>query len=186
MLITVAVLDERAEISTAERFPQVDVLLSGLPDEHLVNRPLTEPTCATLVTAHHPRDEKALAVLAERAIPCTGLFGRRRSTQATFERVRANGAPDESPSSGTRAHRTRHRRGDTSRDGHEYSRPRIWPCNASKEARRRSTSLAPCLEDQASRGPLPACEPCARHYGPRRTRPIGGSGPKHDRTSAAG
>lgn len=91
----IAVLDERAEMVTPERFPQADVLLAGPLDEQLRNFPLTEQTYAALVTPHHSRDEKALAVLAEQPVPYVGLIGSRRRTQATFKRARAMGVPDE-------------------------------------------------------------------------------------------
>jgi len=91
----VAVLDERAEMVTAERFPQADVLLSGPLDEQLRAFPLTERTYAVLVTPHHSLDEKALAVLAERPTAYVGLIGSRRRTRATFGRARALGISDE-------------------------------------------------------------------------------------------
>ena len=91
----IAVLDERAEMVTPERFPQADVLLSGLPDNQLRAFPLTEQTCAVLVTPHDAPDEKTLAALAGRPLGYVGLLGSRRRTQATFERARASGVPDE-------------------------------------------------------------------------------------------
>jgi len=91
----IAVLDERAGMVTAERFPQADVLLSGLPDDQLRAFPLTEQTCAVLVTPHDAPDEKTLAALAGRPLGYVGLLGSRRRAQATFERARALGVPDE-------------------------------------------------------------------------------------------
>jgi xanthine dehydrogenase accessory factor len=91
----VAVLDEREEIVTAERFPQADALFSGPLGEQLQATALTDQTYAVLVTPHHSLDEKALAVLAEHPVAYIGLLGSRRRTQATFERARAMGVPDE-------------------------------------------------------------------------------------------
>jgi xanthine dehydrogenase accessory factor len=90
----IAVLDERTEWATTERFPQADVLLSGPLDEQVQAFPLTEQTHAVLVTPHHSPDEKALAVLAGHPVAYVGLLGSRRRTQATFERARALGVPD--------------------------------------------------------------------------------------------
>jgi xanthine dehydrogenase accessory factor len=92
----VAVLDERAEMVTPERFPQANVLLSGPLDEKLGAFPVTSQTYVVLVTPHHSLDEKALAVLAERPAAYVGLLGSHRRSQATFERARALGVPDES------------------------------------------------------------------------------------------
>jgi xanthine dehydrogenase accessory factor len=90
----VAVLDERAAMVTAERFPQADVLLSGPLDEQLQATSLTGQTYTVLVTPHHSQDEQALAVLAERPVAYVGLLGSRRRTQATFERAQAMGVSD--------------------------------------------------------------------------------------------
>lgn len=91
----IAVLDERAEMVTVERFPQADVLLSGPLDGQLRAFPLTEQTYAVLVTPHGSPDEKALAALAGHRLVYVGLLGARRRAQATFERARALGVSDE-------------------------------------------------------------------------------------------
>jgi xanthine dehydrogenase accessory factor len=90
----IAVLDERAELVTPERFPQADRLLTGPLEERLRALPLTDRTYAVLVTPHHSPDEKALAVLAGRSVAYVGLLGGRRRSRATFERARALGVPD--------------------------------------------------------------------------------------------
>jgi len=91
----ITVLDERAELVTAERFPQAHRLLSGSLDGQWMAVPLTDRTYAVLVTPHHAPDERALAVLAEHPVAYVGLLGSRRRTQSTFERARALGVPDE-------------------------------------------------------------------------------------------
>ena len=91
----VAVLDERAVMVTADRFPQAEVLLSGALDQQLQEFPVTAQTHVVLVTPHQSRDERALAVLAERPPATIGLIGSRRRTQATFERARGLGVPEE-------------------------------------------------------------------------------------------
>jgi xanthine dehydrogenase accessory factor len=91
----IAVLDERAEMVTAERFPRADVLLSGPLDEQLAQFPLTPQTCVAFVTPHSSRDEKGLAALVGRPPAYVGLLGSRRRTAATFERARSLGIPKE-------------------------------------------------------------------------------------------
>lgn len=90
----VAVLDERADMVTAERFSQADLLLPGPLEEQLQMIELTKQTHAVLVTPHHSHDERALAVLAEHPVAYVGMLGSRRRTQTTFERARGLGVPD--------------------------------------------------------------------------------------------
>ena len=91
----VAVLDERADLVTADRFPQADVLLTGELGEQLREFPITAQTHVLFVTPHHSRDEKGLAALGEPPPPYVGLIGSRRRTQATFKRARELGVSDE-------------------------------------------------------------------------------------------
>jgi xanthine dehydrogenase accessory factor len=90
----VAVLDERPELVTAERFPAADVLQSGPLDEELTRSPPTEQTYVVIVTPHHSPDEKALAVIASHPVPYIGLLGSHRRTSATFKRARQLGIPN--------------------------------------------------------------------------------------------
>ena len=90
----VAVLDERAELVSTNRFPEADVLLSGALDDELRGFPLTEQTYAVLVTPHHSPNEKALSVLSERSVGYVGLLGSSRRTRATFQRARDEGVSD--------------------------------------------------------------------------------------------
>jgi xanthine dehydrogenase accessory factor len=91
----IAVLDERAEMVTADRFPQADVLLAGELGEQVRAFPITAQTHVVFVTPHHSRDEEGLAALGDSPVPYVGLLGSRRRTHATFERARALGVPDE-------------------------------------------------------------------------------------------
>lgn len=90
----VAVLDERVDMVTAERFSRADLLLPGSLEEQLQTIELTKQTHAVLVTPHHSHDERALAMLAEHPVAYVGMLGSRRRTQATFERARGLGVPD--------------------------------------------------------------------------------------------
>ena len=91
----IVVVDERVELLTSDRFPHADSLAPGPPDEALRNLPLGAQTFVVFVTPHQARDERALAVLAQRPVAYIGLMGRRRRTRATFERTRALGVPRE-------------------------------------------------------------------------------------------
>jgi xanthine dehydrogenase accessory factor len=89
------VLDERADMVTAGRFPARCRLLTGSLDEQLRTLSLTEQTSVVIVTPHNSPDEKALAVLAKHPVAYVGLLGSQRRTRATFERARVLGVSDE-------------------------------------------------------------------------------------------
>ena len=91
----IAVMDERPEMVTAERFPQAETRLVGDPAESIVDFPLTGSTYVVMVTAHHTLDEKVLAQLVGRDWAYVGLIGSRRRTALTFERAREAGIPEE-------------------------------------------------------------------------------------------
>ncbi len=90
-----AVLDERADMVTDDRFPARCTLLTGPLDEQIRTLSLTEQTFVVIVTPHDSPDEKALAVLAEHPVAYVGLLGSQRRTQTTFERARVLGIADE-------------------------------------------------------------------------------------------
>lgn len=90
----VAVLDERTELVSAERFPEAEILLSGPVDQELREFPITEETYVVLVTPHHSPDEKALSILSERSPAYVGLLAGSRRTRATFRRARDEGVPE--------------------------------------------------------------------------------------------
>jgi xanthine dehydrogenase accessory factor len=90
----VAVLDERPEMVTQERFPQADMRLTGDPVQQVQDLPLTTYTYVVKVTPHHSLDERVLAVLADRPVAYVGLSGSRRRTAHTFARARDAGVPE--------------------------------------------------------------------------------------------
>lgn len=91
----IAVVDERAELVAAERFPQAEVRLTGDAVQLVNDFPLTAHTYVVMVTPHHTLDEKVLAALADRPIAYLGLIGSRRRTAHTFERAREAGVPED-------------------------------------------------------------------------------------------
>ena len=91
----IAVLDERPEMVTPERFPWAGTRLVGDPAQRVGEFPLDEHTCVVMVTPHHALDEQVLAALAGRPVAYVGLIGSRRRTAHTFERARQAGVPEE-------------------------------------------------------------------------------------------
>jgi xanthine dehydrogenase accessory factor len=91
----IAVLDERPELVTRERFPWAGELLTGDVAEEVEAFNLTEQTYVVMVTPHHSMDEKILAAVEGRPVAYLGLIGSRRRTAHTFEQARKAGVPEE-------------------------------------------------------------------------------------------
>ncbi|MGD2148524.1 MAG: XdhC/CoxI family protein [Anaerolineae bacterium] len=90
----VAVLDERSELVTRERFPRASTLRVGDPAVEVKDLALNERTCVVLVTPHEARDWEVLAAFADRPTGYLGLIGSQRRTAHTFARAREAGVPD--------------------------------------------------------------------------------------------
>ena len=91
----IAIVDERPEMVTPERFPWAEARLAGDPAQEIESFPLTGHTYVVMVTPHHALDERVLAVLAGQPVGYVGLIGSRRRTAHTFERAREAGVPEE-------------------------------------------------------------------------------------------
>ncbi|MFQ6100729.1 MAG: XdhC family protein [Anaerolineae bacterium] len=91
----IAVVDERPEMVTPERFPWAEMRLTGDPAQQVVDFPLTEHTYVVMVTPHHTLDEKVLALLADRPRAYVGLIGSSRRSALTFERAREAGVSED-------------------------------------------------------------------------------------------
>jgi len=87
----IAVMDERPEMVTPERFPQAETRLTGDVVQHVADFSLTGQTYVVMVTPHYTLDEKVLAVLAGRSMAYVGMIGSRRRTALTFERAQESG-----------------------------------------------------------------------------------------------
>jgi len=91
----IAVVDERPEMVTPDRFPGAATRLTGDPAREIADLPLDEQTYVVIVTPHHSPDEKVLAALTGQPIAYVGLIGSRQRTAHTFERAREAGIPEE-------------------------------------------------------------------------------------------
>jgi xanthine dehydrogenase accessory factor len=88
----IAVVDERAELLTAERFPDAASRITGDPAQQLADLPL-EDAFVVIVTPHRSPDEEILAALVDQPVAYVGLMGGRRRTEQTFRRAREIGVP---------------------------------------------------------------------------------------------
>ncbi|MGD1991929.1 MAG: XdhC/CoxI family protein [Anaerolineae bacterium] len=87
----VVVVDERAALVTAERFPDAASRIAGDPTQRLADLPLDDQTFVVIVTPHQSPDEQILAALADRQMAYIGLMGGRRRTEQTFRRAQELG-----------------------------------------------------------------------------------------------
>jgi xanthine dehydrogenase accessory factor len=85
------VIDGRAAFATRERFPDVDRLVVGWPDEVAEELELG-PADAVAVLSHDPRfDDPAIVEALRRGCRYVGAIGSRRTQQARRDRLRGEG-----------------------------------------------------------------------------------------------
>ena len=88
------VVDGRASFATAERFPTVDRLVIGWPDE-IADEIGLGPNDAVAVLSHDPKfDEPAILEALRRGCRYVGAIGSRRTQADRRERLRAAGLSD--------------------------------------------------------------------------------------------
>jgi xanthine dehydrogenase accessory factor len=85
------VIDARPAFATRERFPEVDHLIDGWPDE-VADQIELGPGDAVAVLSHDPKfDEPAIEVALERGCRYVGAIGSRKTQQLRRERLRERG-----------------------------------------------------------------------------------------------
>ncbi len=85
----VTVVDSRARLATAERFPAAEVVSAAGPDA--LPDLLRAHSAAVLMSHRFADDATALAHLLPRSLPYIGLLGPRRRTQRLLDHLRAAG-----------------------------------------------------------------------------------------------
>lgn len=89
----IVIIDGRASFATGERFPEVDRLIVGWPDEVAAQIDLG-PADAVAVLTHDPKfDEPAIAEALRRGCRYVGAIGSRRTQAERHDRLRAAGVP---------------------------------------------------------------------------------------------
>lgn len=89
------VVDDRAEYTSAERFPRAARRIVGPIEETLGSLDVTPHTYALIVTRGHGHDQEALFHLAPTVAPYVGLIGSRRKIKLIFESLRDAGIAEE-------------------------------------------------------------------------------------------
>jgi xanthine dehydrogenase accessory factor len=90
----IVVLDDRAEMVTAERFPHAAERKAGEIVELLGACNLTPSTYVVIVTRGHAHDEDALRTVLDSQAAYVGMIGSRRKVRTTFGRLVASGASE--------------------------------------------------------------------------------------------
>lgn len=79
------VVDDRAEFTSAERFPFAEQRLTGDIEKVLPELKITPDTYCLIVTRGHNHDQRALYHLADRGARYVGLIGSRRKIKLIFD-----------------------------------------------------------------------------------------------------
>jgi xanthine dehydrogenase accessory factor len=85
------VVDDRADIVSAERFPRAERRIAGPMSDMLKGLDITPDTYCLIVTRGHNHDQEALFHLAQRGARYVGLIGSRRKIRLIFENLESEG-----------------------------------------------------------------------------------------------
>ena len=91
----VVVLDSRADILTASRFPDADELVVGHPTETASLVRLDERTHVVIVTHGHLHDKDALRAVVASPAPYIGMIGSRAKVRTVFDELVDEGVSPE-------------------------------------------------------------------------------------------
>lgn len=91
----VVVLDSRADILTADHFPDADELVVGHPAETASLVRLDERTQIVIVTHGHLHDKDALRAVLDSPAPYIGMIGSRAKVRTVFDELLAEGVSPE-------------------------------------------------------------------------------------------
>jgi xanthine dehydrogenase accessory factor len=89
------VLDDRPEMASEERFPYAAERIVGDIAQELSELPIAPDMYIVIVTRGHAYDEAALREVIGSPAAYVGMIGSRRKVSATFDRLRADGVPEE-------------------------------------------------------------------------------------------
>jgi xanthine dehydrogenase accessory factor len=87
------VIDDRADVVSAERFPRAERRIAGPMADMLKSLEITADTYCLIVTRGHNHDQEALFHLAQRGARYVGLIGSRRKIRLIFENLESEGVP---------------------------------------------------------------------------------------------
>jgi xanthine dehydrogenase accessory factor len=95
MGFSVAVVDDRPEFASAERFPQAERVICGDFEEELRRFPITPQTYVVVVTHGHREDELSLRQVVTSEAAYVGMIGSRRRSAMVIRHLSDDGYPRE-------------------------------------------------------------------------------------------
>lgn len=87
----IAIIDNRAEMLTSERFPEASELILGDIIEKLSEYDVTENTSIVIATHHHEFDEPALQVVITSPARYIGVLGNKRRVKTYYNNLNSLG-----------------------------------------------------------------------------------------------
>jgi xanthine dehydrogenase accessory factor len=87
----VSVLDDRADVASAKRFPLAERRLVGEIEDELRKYPVDPQTYVVIVTRGHRHDGRALAAVINSPAKYIGLIGSKRKVKTIFEDLHGQG-----------------------------------------------------------------------------------------------
>jgi xanthine dehydrogenase accessory factor len=91
----VGIVDDRPEFSGPERFPMAFATVCGEFPACLDEISVNHADSLVIVTRQHASDEDVLRWAVEQPVRSIGMIGSRRKIRTTFDRLRADGVPEE-------------------------------------------------------------------------------------------
>lgn len=92
---SVAVVDDRREFASAERFPQAERVICGDFEEELRRFPITPQTYVVVVTRGHREDELSLRQVVTSEAAYVGMIGSKRRSALVLRHLGEEGYPRE-------------------------------------------------------------------------------------------
>jgi xanthine dehydrogenase accessory factor len=90
----VAVIDDRPDFASRDRFPEADALVVGDIEQALLEYPATPSSAIVIVTRGHKWDYQALSAGARSPAFYVGLMGSRRKVALIYRQLMTDGVPE--------------------------------------------------------------------------------------------
>ena len=97
--MSVAVIDDREEYASADRFPFADRVICGEIATEVARFPVDANTYAVMVSRGHKQDEASLRRVIDRGAAYVGMIGSKRRTRTVLDHLRNEGFDDEAVAS---------------------------------------------------------------------------------------
>jgi len=90
----IAVIDDRKDFASSDRFPEADAVIAGDIGEAIAQYPMRRNSAVVIVTRGHKYDYEALAAAARSDAGYVGLMGSRRKVALIYRQLLRDGIPE--------------------------------------------------------------------------------------------